>query len=188
MQTAVLQAADRISRIVFLDAIVLKNGESFISNSVGPAQVWTALQCSCHNSCMAGKQHNLRVDCEAGKAALKPSDGSWVDTECLPHELTSGGYCCAAILCFGSHISRFPPFLPPLPEQLHAEVCKSSVNCADSPCKTSRQPQNLSMAVCFAAVLHTGVHVPCLPPVAVSAHGPNRFGGVEKRDDYPGRQ
>ena len=40
LQLLTVQAADRISRVVFLDAIVLKNGESFISNAVGPAQVY----------------------------------------------------------------------------------------------------------------------------------------------------
>ncbi len=39
LQLLTVQAAERISRVVFLDAIVLKNGESFISNAVGPAQV-----------------------------------------------------------------------------------------------------------------------------------------------------
>ena len=38
LQLLAVQAAERISRVVFLDAIVLKNGESFISNAVGPAQ------------------------------------------------------------------------------------------------------------------------------------------------------
>ena len=75
MRPDFMQAAERISRIVFLDAIVLKNGESFISNSIGPAQVCTPLHRSCHDSCMAGKHYNLHLNCEAGKAVLKPSDG-----------------------------------------------------------------------------------------------------------------
>ena len=45
LQLLTVQAAERISRVVFLDAIVLKNGESFISNAVGPAQVH-ALPCA----------------------------------------------------------------------------------------------------------------------------------------------
>ena len=39
LQLLSVQAAERISRVVFLDAIVLKNRESFVSNAVGPAQV-----------------------------------------------------------------------------------------------------------------------------------------------------
>ncbi len=39
LQLLSVQAPERISRVVFLDAIVLKNRESFISNAVGPAQV-----------------------------------------------------------------------------------------------------------------------------------------------------
>lgn len=39
LQLLLGQAADRISSVVFLNAIVLKNGESFVSNAVGPAQV-----------------------------------------------------------------------------------------------------------------------------------------------------
>lgn len=31
-------APDRIARMVFLNAVVLRNGESFVSNAVGPAQ------------------------------------------------------------------------------------------------------------------------------------------------------
>lgn len=117
-----LQAAERISRIVFLDAIVLKNGESFISNSVGPAQVWPALHCSCHNSCMAGSHHNLHVDCDAGKAALQPSDGSWVDTACLPHESHKRGLLLRSYsLLWYPHLP-LPPLLPPPPEHLHVEV------------------------------------------------------------------
>lgn len=39
LQLLLGQVPERISRICFLNAIVLKTGESFISNSVGPAQV-----------------------------------------------------------------------------------------------------------------------------------------------------
>jgi pimeloyl-ACP methyl ester carboxylesterase len=35
-------APERISRMVFINAVVLKNGESFISNAVGPAQASAA--------------------------------------------------------------------------------------------------------------------------------------------------
>lgn len=39
LQLLATQAAQRIARVVFLNAIVLKDGESFVSNAVGPAQV-----------------------------------------------------------------------------------------------------------------------------------------------------
>lgn len=35
-------APERISRMVFVNAVVLKNGESFVSNAVGPAQARAA--------------------------------------------------------------------------------------------------------------------------------------------------
>ena len=39
LQLLLGQVPERISRVCFLNAVVLKTGESFISNSVGPAQV-----------------------------------------------------------------------------------------------------------------------------------------------------
>ena len=39
LQLLLGQVPERISRVCFLNAIVLKTGESFISNAVGPAQV-----------------------------------------------------------------------------------------------------------------------------------------------------
>ncbi|CAL8463647.1 g3181 [Coccomyxa elongata] len=43
LQLLLGQVPERISRICFLDAVVLKTGESFISNSVGPAQLFFSL-------------------------------------------------------------------------------------------------------------------------------------------------
>ena len=39
LQLLLGRAPDRIARLVFLDAVILKNGETFVSNAVGPAQV-----------------------------------------------------------------------------------------------------------------------------------------------------
>lgn len=39
LQLLLGQVPERISRACFLNAVVLKSGESFISNAVGPAQV-----------------------------------------------------------------------------------------------------------------------------------------------------
>lgn len=38
-------APERIARMVFLNAVLLRNGESFVSNAVGPAQVRAARAC-----------------------------------------------------------------------------------------------------------------------------------------------
>lgn len=39
LQLLLGQVPERIARMVFINAVILKNGESFISNAVGPAQV-----------------------------------------------------------------------------------------------------------------------------------------------------
>lgn len=39
LQLLLGQVPERISRVCFLNAIVLKTGESFVQNAVGPAQV-----------------------------------------------------------------------------------------------------------------------------------------------------
>ena len=65
LQLLLGQAPERISRMVFINAIILKNGESFISNAVGPAQVPPCCRCC---ACPPSGWHACRALCP-GRAA-----------------------------------------------------------------------------------------------------------------------
>jgi pimeloyl-ACP methyl ester carboxylesterase len=71
LQLLLGQAADRISRLVFLDAVILKNGESFVSNAVGPAQVSPTLLTSPED--FSGRLHVLGRSSSESREIGKPS-------------------------------------------------------------------------------------------------------------------
>ena len=170
LQLLAVQAAERISRVVFLDAIVLKNGESFVSNAVGPAQVKALHLSAIQFTCSSYVSVFCRTRTSAGNtASLQCAEG--------PPKSPLCGLCirlvqmhhqplCLPVCIWGSSFLHSS-------SAYHISCYSQSLNHVRSAC---------------AALLHPRLHISILPSVAVPAIGASGLGRLEERHDHPGGQ